>query len=296
MSGERRIAYILLFLLAVIWGSSFILMKRGLDVYTPYQVGAIRMFTATISLLPFIIRHVKSIEKTRWKYIILAGYMGSGIPSVLFPLAETHISSALAGMINSLTPVFTFILGLLFYNMKGDRYKLAGLIIGLAGAILFISGGSNGMGQVSTYALYVVLATFCYAISVNTIRTHLLGINPVVNTGLTLLFVGIPMGIYLFGTDFVSRTQTTPGASFSLLCIVILAIFGTTVSSILFNKLIRVGGALVATSVTYLIPVVALIWGLFDGEKPEMIHYFGFALIISGVYIISRVRIKTTQA
>ncbi|MBL0104733.1 MAG: DMT family transporter [Bacteroidetes bacterium] len=290
MSGERRTAYILLFLLAVIWGSSFILMKRGLEVYTPYQIGAIRMLTAVLSLLPFIYNKIRTIEKAKWKWLILAGYMGSGIPSILFPLAETHISSALAGMINSLTPVFTFTLGLMFFNMKGDRQKFAGLVIGLIGAILFILGGSGGIGDVSPYALLVVLATVCYGLSVNTIRTHLLSIDPITNTGMTLLFVGIPMGIYLFSTDFVVRTQNTEGSAFSLMCIVVLAIFGTTISTVLFNRLIRVGGALVASSVTYLIPIVALIWGLFDGEKPEVLHYVGFVVIIAGVYLINQRR------
>ena len=288
MKGDKRTAYLLLILLAIIWGSSFILMKRGLDVYTPFQIGAIRMLTAMLSLLPFALTKIKTIEPTRWKYIALSGLTGNGIPSVLFPLAETQINSALAGMINSLTPVFTFILGMVFFKMKGSANKFAGLVLGLFGALLFIAGGSKGLGDFSPYAFYVVLATVCYAISVNTIRTHLLVIDPVLNTSLTLIFAGVPLGVYLFITDFITLTQTTPGAGFSLMCIIVLAIFGTTISTILFNNLIRSGGALVASSVTYLIPVVALIWGLADGEKPAPLHYIGFVLILTGVYLISR--------
>ncbi|MBL0031335.1 MAG: DMT family transporter [Bacteroidetes bacterium] len=122
-------------MLAIVWGSSFILMKKGLIVYTPYQVGAIRMFVSMLFLFPFLIGHFKKVERSRWKYLMLAGLCGNGIPAVLFPLAETEISSALAGMINSTVPIFTLILGVLFFQMKSDRTKLIGIFIGLIGAI-----------------------------------------------------------------------------------------------------------------------------------------------------------------
>lgn len=284
---HKSLVLFLIILLAVIWGSSFILMKKGLIVYTPYQVGAIRMFVSMICLLPFLVGHFSKVEKSRWKFLLIAGLCGSGIPSILFPLAETQISSALAGMINSMVPIFTLILGMLFFNMKSDKSKTFGLFIGLVGAILFVSGGNAGENGNSNYAFFVVIATILYAVSVNTIRSHLLGLDAIRNTGFSLLFSGIPLGIYLFSTDFVARTLASPDAIFSLSCIIVLGLFGTAISTILFNKLIRISDPLVASSVTYLIPVVALLWGLFDGEKPALIHYVGFALIICGVYLVS---------
>lgn len=262
-------------------------MKKGLIVYTPYQVGAIRMFVSMLFLFPFLIGHFKKVEKSRWKYLMLAGLCGNGIPAVLFPLAETQISSALAGMINSTVPIFTLILGVLFFKMKSDKSKTLGLVIGLIGAILFVAGGNSEESGNSNYSFFIVIATICYAISVNTIRNYLLGLDAIRNTGFSLLFAGVPLGIYLFSTDFIARTMSSPDAIFSLSCVIILGLFGTAISTILFNKLIRMTDSLTASSVTYLIPVVALMWGLFDGEKPLLIHYVGFILIICGVYLVS---------
>lgn len=288
-SKNNSLATLLIIVLAIIWGSSFILMKKGLIVYTPYQVGAIRMFCSLLFLAPFLAGHIKKIERSRWKYLLIAGLCGNGIPAILFPLAETRISSALAGMVNSMVPIFTFIIGLIFFKMKNDRTKMFGLIIGLVGAVLFVSaGGGVGNETHSNYTFFVVIATICYAISVNTIRRHLLGIDAIRNTGFALLFAGIPLGIYLFSTDFISRTVSSPDAMFSLSCVILLALFGTAISTIIFNHLIRISDALVASSVTYLIPVVAVLWGLIDGEKPEPIHYLGFVLIIAGVYLVSK--------
>jgi len=284
---NRGLVIFLILLLAIVWGSSFILMKKGLIVYTPYQVGAIRMFVSMLFLFPFLIGHFKKVERSRWKYLMLAGLCGNGIPAVLFPLAETEISSALAGMINSTVPIFTLILGVLFFQMKSDKTKLLGIFIGLIGAILFVGGGGSEITGNSNYAYFIVIACICYAVSVNTIRNYLLGIDAIRNTGFSLLFAGIPLGIYLFSTDFVARTMSSPDAIFSLSCVIVLGLFGTAISTILFNRLIRLTDSLTASSVTYLIPVVALAWGLFDGEKPSVIHYIGFVLIISGVYLVS---------
>ena len=284
---NRGLVIFLILLLATVWGSSFILMKKGLIVYTPYQVGAIRMFVAMLFLFPFLVGHFKKVEKSRWKYLILAGMCGNGIPAVLFPLAETQISSALAGMINSTVPIFTLILGVLFFKMKSDKTKLIGIFLGLIGAILFVGGGGAGQTGNANYAYFIVFACICYAVSVNTIRNYLLGIDPIRNTGFSLLFAGIPLGIYLFSTDFLARTMSSPDAIFSLGCVIILGLFGTAFSTILFNRLIRLTDSLTASSVTYLIPVVALLWGLLDGEKPLLIHYVGFILIIGGVYLVT---------
>ena len=294
-SSNRAVSIFLIILLATIWGSSFILMKKGLIVYTPYQVGAIRMFVSMLFLLPFLVGHFKKVEKSRWKYLLLAGLCGNGIPAVLFPLAETKISSALAGMINSTVPIFTLILGVLFFKMKSDKTKLTGIFLGLLGAILFVGGGGTLESGNSNYSFFIVIACICYGISVNTIRNYLLGIDAIRNTGFALLFAGIPLGIYLFSTDFIARTMSSPDAIFSLGCVIVLGLFGTAISTILFNKLIRLTDSLTASSVTYLIPVVALLWGLLDGEKPLLIHYVGFVLIIGGVYLVTwpkKIRVK----
>ncbi len=290
MTEAKNKSYFLIAILAVIWGSSFILMKRALLVYTPYQVGSVRIFIAFLFMLPFVVSHFKTIEKSKWKYLIATGILGNGIPSILFPLAETRISSAVAGMINSLTPIFTLIVGILIFGMKVGKNRILGLTVGLLGAFLLVMGKRGGIGidQVNSYALFVVLATICYAFSVNILRYKLSSIDSLRNSGFAIFFIGIPMGIYSFSTDFVSRTINTEGAGFSLFCIAILGILGTAFSTIIFNKVIKNSGALAAASVTYLIPFVAVLWGLWDHESLGLFHFIGMAAILFGVYIVNR--------
>ena len=287
--SPKNKAYILITILAVIWGSSFILIKRGIEVYTPGQVGALRIFVSALALIPFVFRSFGKIESGKWKYLAATGLLGNGIPAVLFPLAETNISSAVAGMINSLTPIFTLIAGMLFFGMQAGRSRITGLFIGLIGAMLLIFGRTGGTIEGNpNYAWIIVAATVCYALSVNIIRTHLSTIGSINNTGFALLIVGIPMGIYLFSTDFIVRTQTVPGAGFSLMCVVLLGLLSTALSTVLFNQLIKISGALVASSVTYLIPIVATIWGLADHESLGYLHLAGLGGILGGVYLINK--------
>jgi drug/metabolite transporter (DMT)-like permease len=286
----RSTSYLLIAILALIWGSSFILMKRGLVVYSPYQIGAIRMFVSFLCLIPFVIRYFREVEPSKWKYLALSGILGNGIPSILFPLAETNISSAVAGMVNSLTPIFTLIIGMVFYKMSAGRNRLFGLALGLAGAIMliFARGGTVEGSTHLSYVWYVVAATVGYAISVNILRNHLSGMSSVHNTGFALMFAGVPLGIYLFTTDFIQLSLHAPGAGFSLLCIVTLAVFGTALSTVLFNRLIKQTGALTASSVTYLIPIVATFWGLLDHESLGLFHLLGLGAILLGVNLINK--------
>jgi drug/metabolite transporter (DMT)-like permease len=173
----KKESYILISILAVIWGSSFILMKRALLVYTPVQVGAFRILTAFLFLLPFIVGHFKKIDRKNWKYFLASGFLGNGIPSILFPWSETRISSALAGMINSLTPIFTLIVGVLIFKMVVSRNKVIGLGIGLAGAIILIVGNGNFFGDANLHALIVVVAAICYAFSINILNYKLIKSN-----------------------------------------------------------------------------------------------------------------------
>ena len=180
----------------------------------------------------------------------------------------------------------------MWFGMKAGVHRIIGLLIGLFGAALLIlgNGNSGAFSAANSYALIIVLATVCYAFGVNILRYKLSGLDSIRTTGFALFFVGIPMGIYLFSGDFVSRTMNTPGAGFSMSCIVILGIMGTAVSSVLFNRLIKLSGALSAASVTYLIPIVATIWGFADGEKLGVFQLAGLGAVLSGVYLINRTK------
>lgn len=301
-----RSAYLLLGSLALIWGSSFMLMRFSLSTYTPVQIGCLRMCCAALVMTPFLFRGFKSVQPGQWKYLLTTGLFGNAIPSILFPLAQTGISSSLAGMINSLTPVFTLLLGALVFATPVNKSGVSGLIVGFAGAVLLIAAG-NGTIHASSpvFPAYVVCATVCYAISVNVLRHKLAGLHPLTITAFALLFIGLPMGIYLFSTDFLERTihgfdRTAadfplvlfPGgnsgsAVVSLVSVFVLGVVGTAISTVLFNRLIQLSGAVVASSVTYLIPVVATCWGSVFGERIGWMHIAGLALVLSGVYLIN---------
>jgi drug/metabolite transporter (DMT)-like permease len=265
-------------------------MKRGMDVYTNDEVAALRILIAFLFLSPLIFRHVKKDLLKHWKGFIGMGVLGNFIPAFLFTKAETGISSSLTGMLNSLTPLFTLLFGVLLFKTKTRLVNAIGIIIGFVGAIgLLTVGETEDMGNNLLYGFYVVLATICYAFSVNIIKKDLGGVNSVTATVWAMLFIGPMAGIYLFGfTDFTGKLTIHPLAMQSLGYICILAIFGTSLSVIIFNVLIRNTNALFASSVTYLIPVVAMGWGILDGENVQLFHFVWIAIILLGVYLVNK--------
>ena len=287
--NKKSIQWLTLFFLAFIWGSSFILMKRGLDVYSHNEVAALRISLAFIVMLPFAIKHFKKVDKVYWKYIFIVGLLGNFIPAFLFTKAQTEISSALTGMLNSLVPVFSLLIALFVFKAKIQKIQSLGVFIGLIGATgLIISNGLNFESSNISYTLYIIVATICYAISVNVIKNYLKEINSIAITALAFFMVGPWAIIYLFTTDFVSTTLTNPNALLSLNYIAILAVFGTALAVIVFNMLIKKTTTIFATSVTYLIPVIAILWGIFDNEAINFYHILSIAIIFTGVYFINK--------
>lgn len=280
--------WIFLVLLALIWGSSFILMKKGLMYFRSDQVAALRMLVAFIASFPFVAHHYKNIEKGKFKYMAVVGIFGSGIPAILFTTAQTHINSFLAGMLNSLTPVFTLLIGFWFFKSRFSAWQIAGVAAGFIGAagLILVSADGN-ISTDSWYAILIVIATLFYGISVNTIKAKLTGINALIISGFALFFVGVPYGIYLFSTDFVHRLSTVDGAWHGVMYVVILALFGTALSNILYFHLVKIASPLFASAVTYLIPIVALFWGLGDGESLSPWHIPAMLTILGGVAMIS---------
>ena len=289
--NKKVLSWVLFFSLAGIWGSSFILMKRGLESFSSQQVAAIRIFVAFVFLVPIAFKHIRKEHLKHWKAFAIMGLFGNLIPAFLFTESETVISSALAGMLNSLTPLFTLLLGFLFYGSKPERKQVLGISFGFIGAIglVYDPAGMNDSGNALWYALMVVAATLCYGISVNNIKKYLQEVSPVTATVWSMSFIGPIAGVYLFSsTDFVSRIATVPHAwtSFGYICI--LGVVGTSISVILFNILIRQTGALFASSVTYLIPVAAILWGLADKETVIPSHLLWISVILGGVYLVNR--------
>lgn len=281
--------WITLLFLAFIWGSSFILMKRGLSVYSHNEVATLRMVISFICLSPIIIANLKKVDKKYYKYLFAVGMFGNGIPAFLFTKAETGISSSLAGMLNSLVPLFTILLGIFIFKITTNKLKFIGVFIGLIGAITLLSSkGLNIKNTEITYGFYVVLATICYATSVNMIKKYLQDVNALVVSSFAFLFIGPPLTIYLFFTDFIPTTLTNPEAGNALFYIGLLSIFGTAISLILFNLLVKHTTALFASTVTYLIPIFAIFWGIIDGEVVHFIQILGVIVILLGIFFINR--------
>jgi drug/metabolite transporter (DMT)-like permease len=290
MQQRSVLQWIIFIALALTWGSSFILMKRGLDVYTPEQVAALRIGIAFLFLLPLAFRYFRSINPKPWAALAGMGITGNLIPAFLFTKAETMISSSLTGMLNSLTPLFTLLVGLSMFKRKTNGWQVAGTLIGLAGALALIATGRQDEhpGNVWLGSVLVVIATFFYGISVNIIKAKLDGVNAVGATVLALCIIGpVALG-YLFTTDFVHRLTTHPQALQSLMFVCVLAVFGTALSVIVYNMLIRDAGPLFASSVAYLIPAVAIGWGMTDGEAFGMLPLLCIGVILTGVWMVNR--------
>ncbi len=284
------IPWIIFILLALIWGSSFILMKKGLEAFSFGQVAAIRLSIAFICMLPVGFKYLKSIRTKNLFPIFIVGVFGNGIPAFLFTLAETQVSSAIVGILNATVPIFTLILGVLFFRTQALKTQIVGITVGLIGAIwLIFPEGFTLNGSVNfKFASLVLIATFCYAISANMIKRFLQDISSIKITTIGLGFAGVPAGVYLFNTDFVEVLTTHPKGLSSFNYTFLLALFGTSIGVVLFNELIKRSSAIFASSVTYLIPVVAILWGILDHEHLLPAQLLAVIIIVLGVYLVNR--------
>ena len=280
--------YLTLLFLAIIWGSSFILMKRGLEVFDFMQVATLRIFIAFLSLIPFLPKAFKNVKRKHYLPIIIMALLGNGIPAFLFTKAQTHLDSSLVGILNAIVPLFTLILGVYFFKSKPTKTNIVGIVLGLFGAVLLtVNSFSDGV-EVNFYVWLVVLATVFYAISINVIKKYLFDLNASSITALAFLIIGPLSSVYLFSTDFTAVLMSNENGMMALVYIALLSVLGTSMAVIIFNKLISRSSAIFASSVTYLIPIVAILWGVFDGEIITPYHLFGMLIILSGVYLVNK--------
>ncbi len=295
MKKDAFIAWLLLLILAVVWGSSFILMKKGLDAFHPFQVGALRMILAAVGLLPLMLirrkkRTFKSLTNTHKRMLVATGMIGNAIPAFLFPLAETRINSATAGVLNALTPLFVWIIGVSFFFLPKTVRQITGVIIGFVGAFLLIRAGENELQFLDNvlYTGFVILATILYGLNANLIKAYLNDLDAITISGYALISASIPYIFYLAGSDFFYRLSHIPEAWESMFFILILAWVGTAMALVLFNHLLKLTDPIFSSSVTYLIPIVAVGWGMLDGEAIFPGQMLGMAIILSGVYLVNR--------
>jgi drug/metabolite transporter (DMT)-like permease len=283
----------LLILLSLIWGSSFILIKRGLEIFSPGEVGAYRIVAAAIFLLPLSIPRVKNLSRKQILNLLIVGLVGSFIPAFLFAKAQTQLSSSLTGVLNALTPLFVVVIGALFFSSKITIRNGIGLGIAFIGVLVLVTvkeGAEFGaFDDINAYALFVILACVCYGFNLNLVKYRFEKLKPLEITTISLLVV-LPLAlIYLMaGTNFSYKVVHVKGAMEALGYLTLLGVFGTALALILFNIMVKKVSPIFASSVTYLIPIVAIFWGILDGEVLQFGHYIGIAAVILGVWFGNR--------
>jgi len=281
--------WLYLLTLSIIWGSSYILIKKGLVGLTPLQLGSTRIVMTTVILMIFGWKQLQKIPKEAWKWIIMTGFFGTFFPSYLFAFAETVIDSSVAAVLNGMTPFFTLILGLLFFNSSFKWMKIVGVLVGFGGTLILVSNEfTMRSGLSSWYTFLVMAATLCYSINVNLIKHKLQGVPALAIALGNFIAILIPaFGVLLF-TDFSwTKITSSPQVSSSIGYILILSLFGTALAKVMFNELVSISTAVFSISIAYLLPIVAIAWGLLDGEQFTLIQWFGCALILLGVYLIT---------
>lgn len=282
-------AWLLLLLLALIWGSSFILIKKGLIAFRPDQLAAIRIASAGFVLLPFLMQRFKTVRRHHWPKLISVGLVGSFIPAFLFAFAQTQLASGVTGVLNTFTPLATLIIGVLVFRQMVAMQQWVGVLIGLAGTFVLITASASGELQFNSFALLIIVATICYGINLNLIKHHIPDLGALTITGVSLFLVAPPALIYLLvATPFIEQLGTQPDVVFSLGAILVLGIVGTAMALVIFNTVVKMTDTTFTSSVTYLIPIVALILGVIDGEPFLIEHAVGMAAILVGVFIANR--------
>ncbi len=288
-NGAR--AWLVLVLLSLIWGSSFILMKEGLAGFDALQLALIRMSVAALCLSPLALRHLRGIGARELALLFVVGLTGNALPAFLYAKSETVLPTAVVGVLTSMVPIFSLLVAWLFFRQRFPRASVVGITIGLVGAVVLAMAGSPEGGRTTNLAFagLVLIATISYGVNVNLVKNFFGNSNSVLVTSIALSAVGVPALILLLtGTSFIDNLRTNPAAPAALGYISILGAFGTALSVLLFNQLLKDGTIIFATSVTYTIPIVAVMWGVVLHERFTTLHALAFAVILLGVWLANR--------
>lgn len=288
--NSRSQSILLLVILSLIWGTSFILIKQGLKVYSADQVGALRVSSAALFLLPMALSNLRQLHSGHLWRLFASGMMGIFIPAFLFAFAQTRMASAVAGILNTLTPIFTLIIGAILFRQRFKALTYIGISLSFVGTLLLSFSRTDGaLGDFNSYALFIVAASIFYASNLNFIKYKIPDLKATTITSISVLLIAPLALLYLFAaTDFTERLVTHEGAWQALGFIGILGLMSTAVATIIFNRLVKISTPLFASSVTYILPIVAVGWGLLDGESLSTGHIIGMATILGGVYIANR--------
>ncbi|CAA0161120.1 Putative permease of the drug/metabolite transporter (DMT) superfamily [Tenacibaculum maritimum] len=280
-----------LLILSIVWGSSFILIKKSLQGVTPVQLGALRMLITAFFLLLIGFKSIKKIEKKHWKYVAYSAALGTFFPVFLFAFAIRGIDSAIVSILNSLTPFHTFIFGALVFGFSFKKKQFIGILLGLVGTLILIfKGAALHPDQNYWYALLIIIASVGYAFNVNIIKRYLYDLDALAITTGNFLLLIIPALLVLIFSNFFLTFETNQETGEALGYIIILSVVGTGIAKVLFNKMVHLSSPIFAASVTYLIPIVAVIWGIIDGEKLSLLQLLAGGIILLGVYWVNKVK------
>ncbi|MDL5049206.1 EamA family transporter [Oscillatoria amoena NRMC-F 0135] len=288
--STKGTAVVLLIVCSLIWGTSFILIKQGLKVFDPDEVGAMRVSAAALFLLPAALLKLRELKATHLPKLLLSGLMGIFIPAFLFSVAQTRMDSSIAGILNTLTPIFTMIIGAMLFQQRFRVLAVVGIVLGFAGTFMLMLSRSGGKVEgINLYALLIVVACILYGSNLNFIKFKIADVGSLAITSVSLLLIGPLAMLYLFFfTDFTAKFSTHEGAWPAFGYIVLLGMMSTAIATFLFNRLVKISTPLFASSVTYVMPIVAVMWGVLDGERLYLGHYIGMAAILGGVYLANR--------
>jgi len=282
--------WLYLFILSIIWGSSYILIKRGLVGLTPIQLGSLRIVFSTIFLLIMGYKSLKGLSKKEWKWLIITGFLGTFFPSFFFAFAQQFIDSAVAAILNSLTPIFTLLVGVAFFSTTILTRQYAGVFLGFVGSVGLVWGGTQiTENQPTEYVILIMCASMCYAVNIYFLKHKLANVSPMAMTLGNFIAILPPALLLLFFSDFFSAQKLqSENVITSLGFIALLAFFGTAIAKVMFNRFVKMASAVFVSSVTYTLPVVALFWGTLDGERISSFQLFTAVLILIGVSLAHR--------
>jgi drug/metabolite transporter (DMT)-like permease len=277
--------------LSLIWGSSFIMMKKGMVALTAYQVASLRIVSSGIFMIPMLFNAIRRIPGDKIFMVLLSGILGSLLPAYLFCLAQTRVNSSMAGSLNALTPIFVLLVGALFFRLKTSLLRILGIILSFSGTLLLFAGQPGSSGQSDIFFTFlIVLATLSYGININLVNRHLKGINSMDIAAMALFSIAIPALIFLWQSGFGQISFRDPGVRLSIGFSLLLGVLSTAIASVLYYMLIKRTGPVFSSTVTYGIPVVAILWGLSYGEPIGAGHLAGLILILAGVFLATRVQ------
>lgn len=286
----KIIAWGLLLLLSCIWGSSYILMKKALIVFSPQEVAYLRIALATIFLLPYAIPHIRKISWRQHFFLALVGVLGTWLPILCFATAQQHIDSGIHGVLNSLTPAFVLGIGISFFHQKVMKNEILGILLSVGGALLLVMAEANGLlNKFNYYMLLSMLGSFLYGNSTNLIKHYLGNLKSTTLVSVSLLFIGTIAILYLWMNPIVfAKVNTHPDGYFAITCALTAGIVNLGIANIILTQLVKLTSPVFASMESLIAPIVSISWGLLDGEKLVAGHYLGAATILIGVYFINK--------